>query len=182
MLYARYRFSYAKIRMNYVSFVLYLDDEKKEFSLNGPLNSTIKQKILLETHTLDISFAYSDRILVVHHLNSENEELQFLMYILGCIREGVLFENKRFAYLDSSASTSAIWIISKFYRFLTIGGVKKAPFLYQVFPKVKSIFTPGVATRLAVVTYSHSAISERPQNVLIAIQPPPKTFMLFGLS
>ena len=74
------------------------------------------------------------------------------MYILGCIWEGVLFENKRFAYLDSSASTSAIWIISKVYRFLAIGGVKKAPFLYQVFPKVKSIFTPGVATRLAVVT------------------------------
>ena len=75
------------------------------------------------------------------------------MYILGCIPKAVLFENKRFAYFDSSASTSAIWIISKFYRFLAVGGVKKAPFLYQVFPKVKSIFTPGIATRLAVVSY-----------------------------
>ena len=63
--------------------MLYLDDEKKEFSLNSPLNSTIKQKILLEMHTLDISFAYSDRILVVHHLNSENEELQFFNVYFG---------------------------------------------------------------------------------------------------
>ena len=29
---------------------------------------------------------------------------------------------------------------------------------------------------------SHSAISERPQNVLKAIQPPTKSFILFGLS
>ena len=134
--------------------------------MNGPLNSTRKQKILLETHTLDISFAYSDRILVVHHLNSENEELQFLMYILGCIREGVLFENNRFAYHDSSASTSGIWIISKFYRFLAIGGVKKIPFLYQVFPKVKSIFTPGIATRLAVDTVMEDQPYPYPKRIL----------------
>ena len=86
------------------------------------------------------------------------------MYILGCIPEGVLFENKRFAYFDSSASTSATWIISKFYRFPVIGGVIKEPFSYQVFPKVKSIFTPGVATRLAVVTKIHL---EQPFQLLI---------------
>ena len=89
---------------------------------------------------------------MVHHFKSENEELQFLMYILGCIPEGVLLENKRFAYFDELASKSATWIISKFYRFAAIGGVIKAPILYQDFPKVKSIFTPGVANRLAVVT------------------------------
>ena len=46
-----------------------------------------------KTYTLDISFAYSDRILVVQLFNSENEELKFLMYIFGCMPEGVLFEN-----------------------------------------------------------------------------------------
>ena len=85
------------------------------------------------------------------------------MYILGCIPECVLYENKRFAPLDSSASTFAIWIISKLYRFLVIAVVKKAPFLYQVFPKVKSIFTPGVATRLAVV----SVITDRSEVIKV---------------
>ena len=46
-----------------------------------------------KTYTLSISFEYSDRILVVQLFKSENEELQFLMYILGCMPEGVLFEN-----------------------------------------------------------------------------------------
>ena len=78
-------------------------------------------------------------------LNLDDEKFGMQNDILGCIPEGVLFNNKRLAYFDSSASTSATWIISKFYRFPVIGGVIKAPFLYQVFPKVKSIFTPNQA-------------------------------------
>ena len=95
---------------------------------------------------------------MVQHFSSENEELQSFMYILGCIPEGILFENNRLAYFDYSASTSANWITSKLYRFPAIGGVIKAPFLYQVFPKVKYAFTQGVVTRLAVVTLCQNDI------------------------
>ena len=124
---------------------------KKGYSLNGPLNSTSIQRILLLTHTLDISFAYSDCILVVQHFNSENEELQFLFIFWDASR--------KVFYLKIRDSNTLIFQL----QFRQLNYLKVVPIscnrrchkdtiFVPSLSKGKIFFTPGLATRLAVVT------------------------------
>ena len=73
------------------------------------------------------------------------------MYTLGCIPEAVYLILRGSHTLIHQLQHPPFGLSQSSTDFFAIGGVKKASFLYQVFPKVKSIFTPGVATRLLVV-------------------------------